>query len=350
MSEGDVRLTGRGRFVAALGILLVILAILALPAFLWLRSVGLLKASDPSGRVTVTIPKGAGTSEIGDLLAEKGVVSSALGFRIALYLEGTAGDIQAGKYTLSRGLSAKDALAELLEGPEAPEIVEVTFPEGSWLEQFADIYASASGRDRQEFIDLATSGDIRSKWQPESIDTLEGLLFPATYEFAGKDDTRDVVRRLVDEFEDRFGDAGGEQATRSLGITPYEAVIVASMIEAEAFIDSERPKIASVIYNRLDEGIPLGIDATIIYALGERGRDLTDEDLAIDSPYNTREVVGLPPTPIGSPGEASLEAALHPADTNLFYYVLADCEGRHAFSETYEEFQANVARYRELNC
>lgn len=350
MPEGDVRLTGRGRFVAAVGILLVIAAVLTLPAFLWLRSVGLLKASDPSGRVSITIPKGSGTSEIGDLLADEGVVSSALGFRIAVYLEGGAGDIQAGKYTLSKGLSAKDALAELLKGPKAPEVFSVTFPEGSWLEQFADSYADASGRDAQEFVDLATSGQIRSKWQPDSVDTLEGLLFPATYEFRGKDDTAAVVKRLVDEFDDRFGEADPEGAAASLGVTPYEAVIVASMIEAEALVDSERPKIASVIYNRLEDGIPLGIDATIIYALGERGRDLTDEDLAIDSPYNTREVVGLPPTPIGSPGEASLEAALHPAETDLFYYVLADCEGNHAFSETYEEFLENVERYQELSC
>jgi UPF0755 protein len=163
-------------------------------------------------------------------------------------------------------------------------------------------------------------------------------------------DAETLIETLVAEFESRFNAAGGRTAAKKLGVTPYEAVIIASMIEAEAFVDEERPKIASVIYNRLEAGTPLGIDATIIYGLQDRGRDLTDEDLATESPYNTRLVTGLPPTPIGSPGFSSLEAALHPAKTDLFYYVLADCEGHHAFSESAAEFERNVAAYRELEC
>ena len=181
------------------------------------------------------------------------------------------------------------------------------------------------------------------------MDTLEGLLFPSTYDISEKESVEDVVQLLVNEFDERFGGAGAARA-KKLGVTPYEAAIVASMVEAEAFVDEERPKIASVIYNRLEADIPLGIDATIIYGLGERGRDLTTEDLEQDTPYNTRENLGLPPTPIGSSGEASLEAALHPADTDLFYYVLTDCEGHHAFSETYEEFLDNKAVYEGLTC
>jgi UPF0755 protein len=344
------RLTKRGRVVAALGILLLIAAILMVPALLWLRSVGLLKASDPSGKVTVVIPKGSSTSEIGDILEEKGVVSSSLGFRIASYLEGGGEDIEAGKYTLTKGLSAKDALADLVEEePEGPTIVRVTFPEGSWLVQFADTLEANTGLSAEEFESLSTSGEIRSRYQPDDVDTLEGLLFPATYDISEKQNVEDVVRLLVDEFDERLKSAGAKRAEK-LGITPYEAAIVASMIEAEAFVDAERPKIASVIYNRLEAGTPLGIDATIIYGTGERGRDLTTEDLEEDSPYNTRINVGLPPTPIGSSGDSSLEAALHPAKTDLFYYVLTDCEGHHAFSETYEEFLVNKAEYEGLTC
>ena len=331
------------------GILLLICALLALPVVLWLRSNGLLKESDPRGKVTLTIPKGAGTSTIGDLLEEKGVIDSALGFRIAAYTEGGLPDIQAGKYTLSLGLSAKDALAALEEGPKIPPIVEITFPEGSWLEEMAATYASSTGQSAESFMDAATSGRIRSRWQAEGVETLEGLLFPATYEISEKEDEADVVTKLVDEFDERFASAGAQGASR-LGITPYEAVIVASMIEAESRIDSERPKIASVIYNRLEQDIPLGIDATIIYGIGERGRTLTTEDLEQDSPYNTREELGLPPTPIGAPGEESLRAALNPADGDLLYYVLVDCEGHHAFSESYEEFLENKAVYESLEC
>ena len=335
--------------VAALGIFLLILVVLSVPALLWLRSVGLMRASDPTGSVAIVIPKGSGTSEVGDLLAENEIVPSALGFRIAVYLEGGAEDIQAGEYELPRGLSAKDALAELIKGPKAPDVLRLTFPEGSWLVEFAAKYAEITDRPSNEFLDLATSGRIRSRWQPKSVDTLEGLLFPSTYEVATKDSARDVIERLVDEFDERFAAAGAASAGK-LGLSPYEAVIVASMIEAEAFVPEERPKIASVIYNRLDQDQALGIDATIIYGLGERGRDLTDTDLAKDSPYNTRKVTGLPPTPIGSPGMSSLEAALDPAETDFFYYVLTDCAGHHAFSETYDEFLDNVADYRNLSC
>jgi UPF0755 protein len=108
--------------------------------------------------------------------------------------------------------------------------------------------------------------------------------------------------------------------------------------------------VARVIYNRLADGIPLGIDATILYALGEHKEELTATDLAIDSPYNTREVAGLPPTPIGAPGLESLEAALHPADGEWLYYVLADCDGHHAFSASYDDFLANKAKYQSLEC
>ena len=344
------KLTKRGRIAAALGILLLILALIAVPVALWLRSVGLLRASDPHGKVVIQIPAGASTSEIGDILAKEDIVSSSLGFRIATYLEGGSEDIQAGKYTMPMGLSAKDALAHLVSHPpEGPKIVSVTFPEGSWLVQFAETLEANTGLSASEFESVATSGSIRSRWGSSSVDTLEGLLFPSTYDISEKDSVEDVVKLLVNEFDERFADAGATRA-KKLGVTPYEAAIVASMVEAEAFVDEERPKIASVIYNRLDADIALGIDATIIYGLGERGRDLTSEDLERDTPYNTRENLGLPPTPIGSSGESSMEAALHPAKTDLFYYVLTDCEGHHAFSATYEEFLDNKAVYEGLTC
>ena len=345
----STRLTRRGRLVVTLGIMLLIVALLALPAVLWLRSLGLLKASDPSGKVTFSIPKGAGTSRIGEILEREDVIDSAFGFRIAVYTEGGLGEIQAGKYTLSRGLSAKDALAALEDGPRIPPIVQVTFPEGSWLEEMAATYASATGGSAERFTELATSGQIRSRYQPPGTATLEGLMFPSTYDVSDKEDEADVVKKLVNEFDERFSALGADNAG-NLGVTPYEAAIVASMIEAESRIDSERPKIASVIYNRLEQDIPLGIDATVIYGIGERGRELTTEDLEQDSPYNTREVLGLPPTPIGAPGEASLEAALKPAESDLLYYVLVDCEGNHAFSESYEEFLDNKAIYEGLEC
>ncbi len=295
----------------------------------------------------MTLPRGAGTADIGELLEDKGIIDSAFGFRIAAYLEGGAEDIQAGEYSLPRGLSARDAFERLLGGPKEPEVVRVTFPEGSWLEEFATIVEEGTGIPAAQFVGAATSGKIRSRYQPRSVDNLEGLLFPSTYEFPRAVAVKDIVERLVSEFDEQFSGIGGKAP---LGLSAYETVIVASMIEAEARVEAERPKIASVIYNRLDEGIALGIDATIIYGLGERGRTLTTSDLQTDSPFNTRERTGLPPRPIGSPGLSSLKAALRPADSDLFYYVLRDCAGHHAFSETYDQFVEDKAAYQELEC
>ena len=344
-----MKLTRRGRIFSALGILLLIMALIAAPAFIWLRSIGILKESDPRGSVKVVIPKGAGVEDIGELLADKDVIDSALGFRFAVYLEGGAENIQAGEYTMPRGLSAKDALAALGGGPKDPEVVMVTFPEGSWLTDFADIIGEQTDIPRSEFLAVLESGKIESKFKPQGVDTLEGLLFPSTYEVGKKETAATLAQRLADEFESQTSGLDFASAEQT-GISPYEAIIVASMIEAESRIDSERPKVARVIYNRLNEGMPLGIDATILYGLKKKTGELTASDLEVDTPYNTREVTGLPPTPIGAPGLESLKAALEPADGDWLYYVLNDCEGHHAFSVGYEEFLENKAVYENLEC
>jgi UPF0755 protein len=342
-----VKLTRRGRVFVAL----FIVVLLGLVGFnLFMHSVGVYGESQT--RVTavqIEIPKGTGTSEIGDLLADSGVIKSSLGWRIAVFLNSGSELIQAGTYELARGLTAPDALEALLENPPEQAFTRVTFPEGSWLTDFADRLSSDTHVDGDEFLELATSGKVRSKYQPDGIDTLEGLLFPSTYQVIERDTARSVLTRLVEEFEKQVSDLDFARV-EGTGVSAYEAITVASMIEAEAQLDEERPMIARVIYNRLQEGMELGIDATVLYALGEHKTELTSEDLAIDSPYNTREVTGLPPTPIGAPGLKSLEAALAPAEGEWLYYVLADCEGHHAFSESYDEFLENKAAYQSLSC
>ena len=342
-----MKLTRRGRILAGL----VLVAVAGLVAFnLFMHSVGVYGTSaQGSEKVEVQIPKGTGNAEIGDILAEEGVIKSSLGWRIAVLLHSGNELIQAGMYRLAAGLTAPDALDALIESPPEQAFTRVTFPEGSWLTDFADTLSSDSHIDGDEFLALATSGKIRSKYQPDGIDALEGLLFPSTYQVIERDTPGSVLTRLVDEFENQAGDLDFASVERT-GVSAYEAITVASMIEAEAQLDEERAKIARVIYNRLQEGMPLGIDATVLYALGEHKTELSSQDLEIDSPYNTREVTGLPPTPIGAPGHASLEAALAPADGEWLYYVLADCEGHHAFSESYDEFLQNKAAYQSLSC
>ena len=342
-------LTKRGRIVTALGIVAGLLCAVALGGFIYLRSLGVGGTSDPGKPVGIVIPSGATAEEIGKLLEKKGVVESALAFRVAAYLEGGAENIQAGRYEIPTGLTGSDALATLLDDGPIVEFVNVTFPEGSWLTDFARILDEKTHIDGGEFLKLVTKGKIASKYRPPDVQTMEGLLFPSTYQVVENDDALSVAERLAAEFERQVAEIDFSRA-QALGVTPYEAITIASMIEAEASLDEERPKVARVIYNRIDEGMALGIDATVQYAIGEHKEELTVSDLDVDSPYNTRKFTGLPPTPIGAPGLASLEAALEPADGPWLYYVLNDCEGHHAFSESYDEFLANKDVYQSLEC
>jgi UPF0755 protein len=344
-----VSLTRRGRVVLLLAILAGIFAVPAVAANVYLRSIGVWGSSDPGRPVALVIPKGAGVETIGRLLEENGVIDSAFGFRIAAYLDGGADGIQAGRYELPTGLTARDALAELRKAPPVPEFVNVTFPEGLWLEDFARILEDETDLSGERFLKVLENGKVRSSLLPDGSSNHEGLLFPATYQVSENDDEVDVARRLVNEMEERV-EPIDFSFPESLGYSRYEALVIASMIEAEAKLDSERPMVARVIYNRLEIGEKLGIDATVNYAIGDHKLGLTLSELAVDSPYNTRRYPGLPPTPIGAPGEEALQAAAAPAEGEWMFYVLADCDGRHAFSETYDEFLVDKAAYEALGC
>jgi UPF0755 protein len=344
-----VSLTRRGRLVLLLTILAGIFVVPAIAANVYLRSIGVWGDSDPGKPVAFVIPKGAGVETIGKLLEAKGVIDSAFGFRVAAYLDGGAEGIQAGRYELPSGLTARDALAKLQDAPPAPDFVNVTFPEGLWLEDFARILEEETDLSGERFLKVLEKGKVRSSLLPQGSTNHEGLLFPSTYQVSEDDDEISVARRLVAEMEERVAPIDFSLA-ESLGYSRYEAIVIASMIEAEAKLDSERPKVARVIYNRLEIGEKLGIDATVNYAIGDHKLGLTLSELAIDSPYNTRLYPGLPPTPIGAPGEEALQAAAAPAEGEWLFYVLADCGGRHAFSESYDEFLSDKAAYEALGC
>jgi UPF0755 protein len=300
--------------------------------------------------VRFQIPKGSSSDDIGEILKENEVIPSTLGWRLVTFFDNRAAEVQAGFYEIPTDLIPRDALDALLEsGPAGEDFVTVTFPEGLWLTEMAARLERDTELSGDRFLDLVTTGKVRSSLRPQGVDTMEGLLFPSTYQVVLSDTEESVAKRLADEMLKRFARIDTARA-RDLGLTDYELVIVASMIEAETRVDEERPMVARVIYNRLAQGIPLGIDATFQYALGERKEELTVSDLAIDSPYNLRKNQGLPPTPIGAPGQASLEAAADPADGAWLFYVLADCEGNHAFSETNDEFLADKAAYQALDC
>ena len=299
----------------------------------------------PGRRVSVVVPSGATTSDVVELLADAGVVTDARIFRYYLRVRG-GGPFQAGTYRLRRNSSMGDVRAALDEGPRLA-FTDVTLPEGKWVTDVADIVAGVPGFDATVFNGEVASGTVRSLYQPQDVDSMEGLLFPDTYRIDQNEDEQAVLARMVTTLDQVATELGYAEAAVRVGRQPYEVLVVASLVEAEAKVDGDRAKIARVIYNRLAQGMTLGIDATVYYALQRRGGGLTRSDLAVDSPYNTRVNTGLPPTPIGLPGRASLAAAIDPEPGPWLYYVLADEEGNHAFSESYEDFQRNVATARE---
>jgi UPF0755 protein len=233
--------------------------------------------------------------------------------------------------------------------PPAPlKIVKVTIPEGETRGQIAAI-AKAKGLTGS-YLEAALRSprfDSARYGAPRGTPNLEGFLFPATYELYAGASSRTLVSLQLAAFEERFGPAE-VRAARALHITPYELLIVASMVEREALLQRDRPRVAAVIYNRLRSGMALGIDATIRYALNDPSGALTEEQLHSESAYNTRTHPGLPPTPISNPGTAAIEAAAHPAHVPFLYYVNgADGCGELVFSTGSAEFERNATAYRE---
>jgi UPF0755 protein len=299
----------------------------------------------PGPAVQVRVEKGMSVADVGKLLQEKGVITSATIFRYYARLNG-APSVQAGLYTFHKHDSMGQAISVLEKGAAVEDQVSLTIPEGLTLDEIADRVGELPGRSADRFRDLAKGGTIRSQYEPADVDSLEGLLLPETYEFNKGDDEAAILRRMVQTFDETATSLGIASAAAKLNITPYQAVIVASMVEREARVPEDRGPIARVIYNRLQQGMRLQIDATVLYALGEHKDTVLYKDLDVDSPYNTYKVDGLPPGPIASPGKASLQAALQPTPGPWLYYVLSEPNGKHAFASTLDEFNRLVADAR----
>lgn len=232
--------------------------------------------------------------------------------------------------------------------PPIPKIVKVVIPEGFTRAQIA-VLAHQDGLSGSYLLPSKRSGEIDFAHYGAPTDTpnLEGFLFPATYEMYVGAPASQLVSEQLSAFHENFG--GGEvDRAHVLGITPYQLLIVASIIEREAAIAHDRRLVAAVIYNRLRLHMTLGVDSTLRYALHNFTTPLTEAELHSDSPYNTRTHKGLPPTPISNPGVAAIQAAAHPAHVSYLYYVAgADGCGEEVFSTSYAQFEKNAAAYRE---
>ncbi len=295
---------------------------------------------------SITIPADATGNDVSRLLQEEELVSHAWFFRAALRLEGDSATIRQGYYQVPQGLSPVGVLHHLLEGPAAardprdlPPELRVTIPEGLNLQQMAELFDDADA-----FLEAVEDPELSARLDVET-DTLEGFLMPNTYFFDEKPEPRDVVKRMIDQFNREYARlvvAYPEAAD----MDPVELVTIASLIEREARAAEERPLVSAVIHNRIERGMTLDLDATLQYALNKYGQRLLNKDKEVDSPYNTYRNPGLPPGPIANPGVSSLRAAVDPADADYLYFV-SNADGRtHTFSRTLTEHNRAVAAYR----
>lgn len=321
---------------------------------------------EPGASVEFEIASGATANDVTQDLFAQDIIANPTLFRYWV-ADNATGDFQAGEYTcLQENMSFEEALSCLDgQGPVPPSFFSVTIPEGLRLTEIIDVLnrqnpAWSEANLRQDLLADLVSVDLEGVPEVPIIDSpdptnsgLEGLLFPATYQIdeRDQDDTRDILRRMADTMEDRYTslvlEVGKAPVIEELGLTDYEIITLASLIEEEYQVEADLGRISRVIYNRLLTSEALGIDASSCYAAQKPCADLTSEDLNSDSPWNTRNLsnVGLPPTPIASPGAASLRAALQPEDGDWLFYVLTgeNGPGSHSFAVTASEHAANVA-------
>jgi len=292
-----------------------------------------------TGEVTIAVSPGQTLSQIGSTLVAADVVRSQAAFIRAAQADPRAVGISAGTYLMQRQMSAAGAVERFLE-PAARVVDRVVIPEGSTVAQVVGRVAEATGMSRESL--QAVVDNPRALGLPDYAgQNPEGFLFPATYELDPAATPEAVLSRMVRRFESTAADIDLAGRSRARDITPYEAVIIASLVEREG-----RPehfgRVARVVYNRLAAGMPLQFDSTVNYGLGITELNLTREQLDSDSPYNTYRVTGLPPTPISNPGEAALQAALFPAEGDWLYFVTVDPDtGETRFSVDYEDFLAD---------
>jgi UPF0755 protein len=301
-------------------------------------------ASGPRTPVVVDVAEGASGGDVAGLLQDKGVIRSALGFKILIRFK-HPGAFQAGRYDLTTNMTASQALAALEDGPVRPT-VRLTVPEGFTIDQTAGRVAGALGVAAKDFETAATAGTYSlPPYLPARTASVEGFLFPDTYFFFPDATADGVIRTQLGQFDKEAKDLGLVDKAKALGLSPYQVVVVASLIEEEARFQQDRVRVAEVIYNRLQKGMLLQIDATTAYGVGKLGQKLTAADYASQSPYNTYVHKGLPPGPISNPGRDSLLAALNPGHGDLLYYVVIDAAGHEGFTDNYQEFLRLKAQY-----
>ena len=300
------------------------------------------------GSVVVTVPSGATAGTIGNQLARDGVVSSGFFFGLRAMLAGDRGSLRAGVFRLQRGMTYGDALTILTTPPKAAPTTNVTVIPGRTRRQIASLLHQQGVHGRYLTSTRHTTLlNLRAYGAPRHLDNLEGFLFPSTYQLREPISIPALVTDQLTTFRQRFATVSMGYA-RKKNLTPYDVLIIGSMVQAEAGTVHDFPLVASVIYNRLRLGMVLGIDATTRYAVNNFTSPLTNSQLSSPSPYNTRVHTGLTPTPIDNPSLAAINAAAHPARTNYLYFVAKPCgNGASVFTSSYAQFLLDSQRYNQ---
>jgi UPF0755 protein len=334
-----------GRVVLLVSVLVVLLAV---PIALVLGGSGLLHRLNPtpvadytgqgSGSVVVQVKPGDSLTRVGQRLEAAGVVKSVAAFTDAASADDRATTLQPGYYRLHKRMSGAAAL-DLLLSPTSRVSTRVTVPEGATLAQVVRLFATRT-RLRAAALEAAAKAPKATPLPGYANGHPEGFLFPATYDVDPGTTADAVMSGMVAQFVANAGKVGLVSGAGRLGLTPYQVVTVASILEKEARLPGDFPKVARVVYNRLRIGMKLQLDSTLNYVLPHRKGHLSNADTHNPSPYNTYEHLGLPPTPIDNPGAAALSAALHPATGGWLYFVTVDKAGHTGFATTYQQFNA----------
>jgi UPF0755 protein len=299
----------------------------------------------------IAIPKGSTPNEIIDKLAAEGILANPLSTQIYLRSFGDASKLKAGEYQFDSPITPLQVLEELEKGEE--RTVKITIPEG-WTRfdiarRIVEKFPTDPPTDEKAVLRLMDDVSLVKDFDP-AAKSLEGYMYPSTYSLPKGSTPQQAVKMMVEQFKKIWKPEWNERA-RALGRTPHDIVTIASLIETESKFDDERAIVASVIYNRLNKGIALGIDQTAVYVAKMENRwdgTINKSDLENDSPYNTRKHAGLPPAPISSVSESALNAALNPAQTEYIYYVLnvEKNDGSHHFYASAAEFERGKAAYQ----
>lgn len=334
------------RLVVALAVLVVLLAAALVGGTLLLdrlRSPSVLDYEGAgTGRVVVVVRPGQTAAAVGQTLTTAGVVRSTAAFNAAAAGDPDSRRLQPGTYTLRKQMSGSAALALLLD-PDSRLLARVTLPEGSSLAQSLTAITKATGLKAAD-LKAAVEKPAALGLPPYAKGQVEGFLFPATYDVEPGTTGVQLLKTMVDRYKQAAASLDLAAEAQAQGRTPYEVLTVASLIEKETAFPADRPKVARVAYNRLEKGMMLQFDSTVNYLKQEKTARLTLDDLKVDSDYNTYQVTGLPPTPIGSPGAAALKAALEPASGDYVYFITVSTTGQALFTADYEEFKAAKAK------